>query len=96
VRTETLGKGDVAYIPQGYGHSIENIGSARCRVLVGFNSGKYETIDLSNWIAGNPADVLATNFGKPAHCSRSSRTKACLSRIRTAGWADQSVSVAGR
>jgi len=57
---------DVAYIPQGYGHSIENIGSARCRVLVGFNSGKYETIDLSNWIAGNSADVLATNFGKPA------------------------------
>ena len=35
-------------------------------MLVGFNSGKYETIDLSNWIAGNPADVLATNFGKPA------------------------------
>ena len=23
-------------------------------------------IDLSNWIAGNPPDVLATNFGKPA------------------------------
>jgi oxalate decarboxylase len=66
VRTETLGKGDVAYIPQGYGHSIENIGKARCRVLVGFNTGKYEAIDLSNWIAGNPVDVLATNFSKPA------------------------------
>ena len=26
-RTETLDKGDVGYIPQGYGHSIENIGS---------------------------------------------------------------------
>ena len=25
-----------------------------------------EVIDLSQWIAGNPADVLATNFGKPA------------------------------
>jgi hypothetical protein len=25
----------------------------------------YETIDLSQWIAGNPADVLATNFSKP-------------------------------
>jgi len=33
--------------------------------LIGFNSGIYETIDLSQWIAGNPADVLATNFGKP-------------------------------
>jgi len=65
-RTETLEKGDAGYIPQGYGHSIENVGDKPCRVLIGFNSGTYETIDLSMWIAGNPADVLATNFGKPA------------------------------
>jgi oxalate decarboxylase len=65
-RTETLSKGDVGYIPQGYGHSIENIGAKRCRVLIGFNTGVYETIDLSQWIAGNPTDVLATNFTKPA------------------------------
>ena len=65
-RTETLAKGDVGYIPQGYGHSIENVGDRPCRVLIGLNSGVYETIDLSQWIAGNPTDVLATNFGKPA------------------------------
>jgi oxalate decarboxylase len=65
-RIETLEKGDVAYIPQGYGHSIENVGDKKCRVLIGFNSGVYETIDLSQWIAGNPLDVLATNFSKPA------------------------------
>jgi oxalate decarboxylase len=65
-RTETLSKGDVGYIPQGYGHSIENVGDKPCRVLIGFNSGHYEAIDLSMWIAGNPADVLVTNFGKPA------------------------------
>jgi oxalate decarboxylase len=65
-RTETLAKGDVGYIPQGYGHSIENVGDRSCRVLIGFNTGVYETINLSQWIAGNPADVLATNFGKPA------------------------------
>ena len=65
-RTETLEKGDVGYIPQGYGHSIENVGDKKCRVLIGFNTGVYETIDLSQWIAGNPPDVLATNFGKPA------------------------------
>jgi oxalate decarboxylase len=69
-RTETLASGDVGYIPQGYGHSIENVGSAPCRVLIGFNTGVYETIDLSQWIAGNPADVLATNFGKPASLFR--------------------------
>ncbi len=65
-RTETLEKGDVGYTPQGYGHSLENVGDKPCRVLIGFNSGVYGEIDLSQWIAGNPTDVLATNFGKPA------------------------------
>lgn len=65
-RTETLEAGDVGYIPQGYGHSIENAGTTTSRVLIGFNTGEYATIDLSQWIAGNPADVLATNFGQPA------------------------------
>jgi oxalate decarboxylase len=65
-RTEVLEQGDVGYIPQGYGHSIENVGDKPCRVLIGFNSGVYEDIDLSEWIAGNPLNVLATNFGKPA------------------------------
>ena len=34
-------------------------------MLIGFNTGTYQAIDLSAWIAGNPVDVLATNFGKP-------------------------------
>jgi oxalate decarboxylase len=65
-RTETLEKGDVGYVPQGYGHSLENVGDKLCRVLIGFNAGVYEEIDLSEWIAANPPDVPATNFGKPA------------------------------
>ena len=65
-RTETLNKGDVGYIPQGYGHSIENVGHDPCRILIGFNTGVYQTIDISQWIAGNPTDVLSTNFSKPA------------------------------
>lgn len=62
---EQLQQGDVGYIPQGYGHSIENVGDKPARILIGFNSGIYETIDLSQWIAANPADVLATNFSQP-------------------------------
>lgn len=65
-RTETLQTGDVGYIPQGFGHSIENIGDQPCRLLIGFNTGVYAAIDLSMWIASNPVDVLATNFEKPA------------------------------
>jgi oxalate decarboxylase len=64
-RTELLHTGDVCYVAQGYGHSIESIGSEPSRILIGFNSGTYESIDLSAWIAGNPVDVLATNFNKP-------------------------------
>ena len=37
-RTELLHAGDVGYIPQGYGHSIENIGSKTSRILIGFNT----------------------------------------------------------
>lgn len=65
-RIEELEQGDVGYIPQGYGHSIENVGDHPARILIGFNAGVYATIDLSQWIAGNPPDVLATNFGQPA------------------------------
>ncbi len=64
-RTESLDKGDVGYIPQGYGHSIENTGKKTARILIAFNTGHYQAIDLSQWIAANPAYVLAANFGKP-------------------------------
>jgi oxalate decarboxylase len=65
-RTETFDQGDVGYAPQGYGHSIENVGSKTARILIGFNSGIYQEIDLSEWMAANPPDVLATNFSQPA------------------------------
>ena len=64
-RTETLDQGDVGYIPQGYGHSIENTGNKTARVLIAFNTGHYQAIDLSQWIAGNPKYLLAANFSKP-------------------------------
>jgi oxalate decarboxylase len=35
-------------------------------MLIGLNTGNYAAIDLSAWIAGNPLDVLATNFSKKA------------------------------
>ncbi len=62
-RIETLEQGDVGYIPQGYGHSLENVGDEPARVLIGFNTGHYEAIDLSTWLAGNPDYLIATHFG---------------------------------
>lgn len=48
------------------GIELENIGTEPARILIVFNSGVYETVDVSQWIAGQPADVLAVNFGTPA------------------------------
>jgi oxalate decarboxylase len=64
-RTEALDKGDVAYIPQGYGHSIENVGTKPGRLLIGFNSGYYQAIDATQWLAGVPPYLLADHFSKP-------------------------------
>ncbi len=66
VVTEQFEAGDAGYAPMGAGHYIKNTGDDVLRVLIGFNAGVYETVDLSQWIAANPTDVLATNFGQPA------------------------------
>ena len=36
----------------------------KARILIVFNNGHYQTIDVSQWIAGNPIDILATNFSQ--------------------------------
>lgn len=53
-RTDAFVRGDVGYVPQGYGHYI---------VLAVFNNGTYESISITGWMAGNPDVLLATNFG---------------------------------
>jgi oxalate decarboxylase len=47
----------------GAGHYIKNTGTDVCRILIGFNNGHYQAIDLSEWLASNPNDLLETNFG---------------------------------
>jgi oxalate decarboxylase len=64
-RTDEFGVGDVGYVPQGYGHYIENTGSDELQMLAVFNNGTYESINLSAWMAGNPDLLLATNFKQP-------------------------------
>ncbi|MGN8055033.1 cupin domain-containing protein [Pedobacter sp. 22163] len=61
--TEEFNSGDVGYVPMGAGHYIKNTGTEVCRILIGFNAGNYESIDLSQWLSSNPQDVLVTNFG---------------------------------
>ena len=61
-RVEEFGAGDVGYVPQGYGHYIENVGTEDLEVLIVLNNGTYESISLSAWMAGNSHQLLAANF----------------------------------
>lgn len=67
---ETFNSGDVGYVPMGAGHYIKNVGEDVCKILIGFNSGHYEAIDLSEWLAGNPGNVVTTNLGISAEIVR--------------------------
>ena len=63
VKTEEFGPGHVAFIKQGYGHFIEQVGDEPTRLLILFNSGLYQEISLTNWLGGNPNSLLTSNFG---------------------------------
>ena len=62
-RTEEFAAGDVGYVPQGYGHYIENIGSEDLEVVLALNNGSFESISITAWMAATPGQLLATNFG---------------------------------
>jgi oxalate decarboxylase len=65
VRTEEFGPGQVAFIQQGYGHYIEQMGDEDTQVLILFNSPVYQEISLAAWLGGNPAYMLEDNFTAP-------------------------------
>jgi oxalate decarboxylase len=64
-RTEEFGPGDVGYVPLGHGHYIENVGSEECHILIILSNGEYQSIFLTDWLASNPQQLVATNFGVP-------------------------------
>ncbi len=65
VRLEEFAAGDVGYVPQGYGHYIENAGSEDLELLIVLNNGSYESISLTAWTAANPHLLLSNNFRVP-------------------------------
>jgi oxalate decarboxylase len=54
--------GDVAYIPQGFGHAIKNIGNEDLEIVQTWDNGKFEEIDLEQWVRSSPKYLLANNF----------------------------------
>jgi oxalate decarboxylase len=65
-KTEEFGPGQIAFIPQGYGHYVESVGPEPAEILNLFNSGVYQEISLSGWLGANPSHLLEDNFSVPA------------------------------
>ena len=59
---DEFGPNDVGFIPQGFGHYVEQIGDEPTEIIILFNSGVYEAISLSSWLGGNPVSLLETNL----------------------------------
>ncbi len=64
--TVHVGPGDVAYIPAGWFHYIENVGTRPIEFLVFFSNVAPNHIDLSETFDFFPRGVYAASFGKPS------------------------------
>ena len=63
VSTEEFRPGQIAFIKQGFGHFVEQVGDEPTRILILFNSPVYEEISLAEWLGANPPALVADNFG---------------------------------
>ncbi|MGB6922833.1 MAG: cupin domain-containing protein [Methyloceanibacter sp.] len=64
-RTDEFAAGDVGYVPQGFGHYIENTGDTDLEVVLVLNNATYQSISITSWLSSTPALLLATNFKVP-------------------------------
>ncbi len=64
-RTDDFAAGDVGYVPQGFGHYIENTGETDLEVVLVLNNATYQSISITSWMSSTPDLLLATNFKVP-------------------------------
>ena len=57
--------GDVAYVPAGFGHAVKNVGKDDLEFVLTFDSGQYQEISLTDWIAASPKYLVENNFAQP-------------------------------
>ncbi|MDB6370943.1 cupin domain-containing protein [Photorhabdus bodei] len=83
-QTAKYGPTNVGYVPQGFGHYIENIGNDDLKVLVVLDNGIYQDISLSDWLTKTPSYLLADNFNNnPSDWVDRPKDKLVISRRRT-------------
>jgi oxalate decarboxylase len=70
--------GQIGFIPQGYAHYIENVGSEEMRWVVVFNDTYPDDIGLSTTFGGMPTHTFTDTFGLPkgalAHADKPDHT----------------------
>jgi len=66
---EDVKEGDLWYFPAGLPHSLQGLGPDGAEFVLAFDngeSGEYNTLLVSDWLAHTPPEILAKNFGVPA------------------------------
>jgi oxalate decarboxylase len=61
----TCGPEDVAFVPVGFGHYVENVGDKEATTFVIHNHAEFTTIDLSEWVAGGSLAIFASTLNMP-------------------------------
>jgi oxalate decarboxylase len=59
------GPEDVAFVPQGFGHYVENVGDTNARLMLIHNHAEFTTVNLSEWVAGGSTAVFASTLNMP-------------------------------
>lgn len=75
-RTFDYRAGDIAYIPAGFGHYVENTGNETLHFLEIFKTDRYQDVSLSQWLALTPPELVK------AHLDLSDDTMEHLSKVK--------------
>jgi oxalate decarboxylase len=60
-----LPAGHLVYVPRGCGHFTESIGTVPLELVAVLDGGVYESIEMTDWVRSNTAELLAANFRRP-------------------------------
>lgn len=61
--TFTIKAGEIAFVPMGFLHHIENTGHTKLRLLICFDHENAEDLDLSSGVSAMPNHIMAETFG---------------------------------
>jgi oxalate decarboxylase len=57
-RTADFAAGDVGYVPQTFGHYVENIGDTDLVFLEMFKANRFMDLSLSEWMRNSPPELI--------------------------------------